>query len=98
MKKTTFYGYASFGKYDSIDLEIDVALTDEEYALLLAASDTAEWTSSLSDIREKVIDLLDDQIRADMMAQFEENGEEFDEDYLPQIVVNFPEHLFVQEA
>ena len=98
MKKTAFYGYASFGKYDSIDLEIDVDLTDEEYARLLAASDTNEWTSSLSDIREKVIDLLDDQIRADMMAQFQENGEEFDDDYLPQIGVNSPEHLFAQEA
>ena len=98
MKKTAFYGYASFGKYDSIDLEIYVDLTDEEYARLLAASDTNEWTSSLSDIREKVIDLLDDQIRADMMAQFQENGEEFDDDYLPHIGVNFPEHLFAQEA
>ncbi len=98
MKKLTFYGFAAFGKCDSIDLEIDVDLTDEEYTRLLAASDTTEWTSSLSDIREKVIDLLDDQIRADMMAQFKENGEEFDEDYLPQIGVNFPEHLFAQEA
>lgn len=95
MKKLTFYGYANFGPGDSVDMEIDVDLTDEEYARLVAAVEEAEWSPSLSDIREKVIDLLDDQIRAEMIAQFEENGEEFDEDYLPQIGVNFPEHIAV---
>lgn len=93
MRNLTFYGYANFGPGDSVDMEIDVDLTDEEYARLLAAADADEWTDSLSDIHEKVLDLLDDQVRADMMAQFEENGEEFDEDYLPQIGVNFPEHI-----
>ena len=93
MRNLTFYGYANFGPGDSVDMEIDVDLTDEEYARLLAAADADEWTDSLSDIHEKVLDLLDDQIRAEMMAQFEEDGEEFDEDYLPQIGVNFPEHI-----
>jgi hypothetical protein len=93
MRNLTFYGYANFGPGNSVDMEIDVDLTDEEYARLLAAVDADEWTDSLSDIHEKVLDLLDDQVRADMIAQFEENGEEFDEDYLPQIGVNFPEHI-----
>lgn len=93
MRNLTFYGYANFGPGDSVDMEIDVDLTDEEYARLLAAADTDEWNDSISDIREKVIDLLDDRIRAEMIAQFEENGEEFDDGYLPQIGVNFPEHI-----
>ena len=93
MKKLTFYGYANYGKCDSVDIEIDVDLTDEEYTRLLAAADTDEWTDSIFDIREKVIDLLDDQIRAEMISQFEEDGEEFDDDYMPQIGVNFPEHI-----
>ena len=74
-------------------MDIDVELTDEEYARILAAAGTDAWTPSLSDIREKVIDLLDDKIRADMTSQFEENGEAFDDDYMPQIGVNFPDHI-----
>ena len=74
-------------------MDIDVELTDEEYARILAAAGTDAWTPSLADIREKVIDLLDDQIRADMTAQFEKNGEAFDDDYMPQIGVNFPDHI-----
>lgn len=93
MKTTTFFGYADFGAGDTVDMDIDVELTDEEYARILAAAGTDAWTPSLSDIREKVIDLLDDQIRADMTAQFEENGEAFDDDYMPQIGVNFPDHI-----
>lgn len=93
MKTITFFGYADFGAGDTVDMDIDVELTDEEYARILAAAGTDAWTPSLSDIREKVIDLLDDQIRADMTAQFEENGESFDDDYMPQIGVNFPDHI-----
>lgn len=97
MKKLTFCGYADFGAGDTVDMDIDVELTDEEYARILAAAGTDAWTPSLADIREKVIDLLDDQIRADMTAQFEENGEAFDDDYMPQIGVNFPGNLFARE-
>ena len=93
MKTITFFGYADFGAGDIVDMDIDVELTDEEYARILAAAGTDEWTPSIADIREKVIDLLDDQIRADMAAQFEENGEAFDDDYMPQIGVNFPDHI-----
>ena len=93
MKTITFFGYADFGAGDTVDMDIDVELTDEEYARILAAAGTDAWTPSLADIREKVIDLLDDQIRADMTAQFEKNGEAFDDDYMPQIGVNFPDHI-----
>lgn len=93
MKTITFFGYADFGAGDTVDMDIDVELTDEEYARILAAAGTDAWTPSIADIREKVIDLLDDKIRADMTAQFEENGEAFDDDYMPQIGVNFPDHI-----
>lgn len=93
MKTITFFGYADFGAGDIVDMDIDVELTDEEYARILAAAGTDEWTPSIADIREKVIDLLDDQIRADMAAQFEENGEAFEDDYMPRIGVNFPDHI-----
>ena len=93
MKTITFFGYADFGAGDIVDMDIDVELTDEEYARILAEAGTDAWTPSLSDIREKVIDLLDDKIRADMTSQFEENGEAFDDDYMPKIGVNFPDHI-----
>ena len=32
MKKLTFCGYADFGAGDTVDMDIDVELTDEEYA------------------------------------------------------------------
>lgn len=93
MKTITIFGYADFGAGDIVDMDIDVELTDEEYDRILAAAGTDAWTPSIADIREKVIDLLDDQIRADMTAQFEKNGEAFDDDYMPQIGVNFPDHI-----
>ena len=93
MKTITFFGYADFGAGDIVDMDIDVELTDEEYARILAEAGTDAWTPSLSDIREKVIDLLDDKIRADMTSQFEKNGEAFDDDYMPKIGVNFPDHI-----
>ena len=102
MKKVLFKGYASFGKLDSCDIETEFELSDEDFARLEAEKDQGYFrlseSAALGDIYDTVYQKMYDEMKASLKAQFEEDGEVFDEGYMPDMDVNFPDHLFESDV
>ena len=75
-----------------------VTLQDDDgkeytFEILDAIEDDENRYLALLPVYEDPQKILDDSGELVIVKVEEENGEEFDEDYLPQIGVNFPEHI-----
>ncbi len=102
MKTITFPCWTNFGSGDSVDWEIDIEITDEEYGRLLTViqNDPEDFfyeNNDLNDIYRKVYKEAVDVATADILSYDEDLAEQYGADddwkadYLYCIGVAYPE-------